>query len=121
MERDKEKYLSVYRRAAESYTSQMEEVFFMHEKSMKIVKGGDEKEYTYYVKKQYSEEFGCDMYAVGVKTKDEKSEIKDFSPDEKEAVRLCDYLYDENVSVNNLFLQAEEFIVNRRIYFTEKG
>ena len=82
-----------------------------YERKLKISKNGGEEEYTYYVVKKYSVEFGCDMYNVGVRTKSERKEIEDFSPDEKEAVRLCDYLYNENVSVNNLFSQSEEFIV----------
>jgi len=85
----------------------------IHERKMKITKTGGEVRYTYYVEKKYSIEFGCDMYAVGIITDNECREINDFSPDVSEAIRLCDYLYDENVTVNNLFSQAEEFIVTR--------
>lgn len=85
----------------------------IYERKMKVTKKGGEVSYTYYVKKKYSVDFGCDMYNVGIKADDEYKEINDFSPDEKEAVRLCDYLYEENVTMNNLFSQSEEFIVTR--------
>lgn len=82
-----------------------------YEKHLKVTRDGKEEMYTYYAVKTFSEEFECDMYNVGIETKCEKKEIDNFSPDKKEAVRLCDYLYKENVSPENLFLIAEEFIV----------
>lgn len=85
----------------------------IYERKMKIMKHSGEVKYTYYVKKKYSTEFGCDMYNVGIRTDSEVKEINDFTPDEKEAVRLCDYLYEENVTVNNLFSRSEEFIVTQ--------
>lgn len=83
----------------------------LYERKLKITKSGDTEGYTYYAVKRYSEEFGCYMYNVGIKSRGSKKEIEDFSPEESEAIRLCDYLYEENVSVNNLFSAAEEFIV----------
>ncbi len=83
----------------------------LYERKLKIIRDGDEAEYTYYVIKRRSKEFGCYMYNVGIKSRGAEKEIKDFSPEEREAIRLCDYLYGENVSVNNLFSAAEEFIV----------
>lgn len=82
-----------------------------YEKDLKVVKDGVEVVYTYYVRKKYSGEFECDMYNVGIKTNMAKKEIDDFSNKLDEAVRLCEYLYKENVSMDNLFLVAEEFIV----------
>ncbi len=82
-----------------------------YERTLKITKEGVEIKYTYYVVKKYSNDFKCDMYNVGIVCENERKEISDFSPDENEAIRLCDYLYKENVSVNNLFSQSEEFIV----------
>ena len=83
------------------------------EKKLTITKGERVVKYVYYVKKVYSKEFECDMYNVGVKTDDKQIEINDFSPSLHEAEMLCDYLYDENVSPDNLFLAAEEFIVTQ--------
>ena len=51
------------------------------------------------------------MYNVGLRVGERKNEIENFSPDINEAIRLCDYLYNENVSMKNLFSIAEEFIV----------
>lgn len=83
----------------------------IHERHLTVTKNGWEMRYIYYVRKRFSEEFACDMYNVGIKTKDERREIDDFSSDRDEAVKLCEYLYNENITINNLFSAAEEFIV----------
>lgn len=81
------------------------------EKTVKVIKGREEKLYTYYIRKKFSNEFERDMYNVGIKSGEQVAEIEDFSPSEKEAEALCNYLYKENVTPDNLFLIAEEFIV----------
>lgn len=83
----------------------------LYKRQLKITRDKGEEEYIYYVAKHYSEDFDCDMYNVGIRCNGKVKEINDFSPDEDEAVRLCDYLYQENVSINNLFSRSEEFIV----------
>ena len=82
-----------------------------YERRLIVKKEEGEVEYSYYVIKKYSREFECDMYNVGIETGGEKKEIEDFSPERSEAVRLCEYLYRENVSPGNLFSLSEEFIV----------
>lgn len=84
-----------------------------YERKSKIVKQGKAVNVSYYVKKQFSMEFDCDMYNVGIRMGGEYAEINDFSPDESEAIRLCDYLYEENATAKNLFSRSEEFIVAR--------
>lgn len=80
-----------------------------YEKILTIKKDYEEV-YRYYVIKNTENEFGCDMYNVGVAKGDDKREIENFSPSLTEAKELCDYLYNENISINNLFSAAEEFI-----------
>lgn len=82
-----------------------------YERKLVVKNEEGEVEYTYYIVKRYSAQFGRDMYNVGIRCGEEKKEIEDFSPQRNDAVRLCDYLYRENVSLNNLFLLSEEFIV----------
>lgn len=82
-----------------------------YERELRIINESGEENYTYYVVAHYSEEFSCEMYNVGIRSKGAGKEIEDFSPDINEARELCDYLYSENVSANNLFSAAEEFIV----------
>lgn len=82
-----------------------------YKKELTIRKGAVKDVCTYYVTENYSEEFCCRMYNVGVKVGERKKEIENFSPDINETIRLCDYLYNENVSMKNLFSIAEEFIV----------
>lgn len=81
-----------------------------YEKQLTVTKDNEKVVYTYYVKKTKSREFECDMYNVGIKTKGEKEEIKDFSPSEEEAAALCDYLYQSNATPENIFLMGEEFL-----------
>ncbi len=81
------------------------------ERSVKITKGESEEVYTYYIRKSYSHEFKCDMYNVGIKAGGSCKEIEDFSVSLEDAEKLRDYLYKENVSMDNLFFIAEEFIV----------
>ncbi|MBR5535334.1 MAG: hypothetical protein IKU60_01665 [Clostridia bacterium] len=83
----------------------------IYERQLTVEKDGIRKYYIYYVKKVYSEEFCRDMYNVGIEAPCERQEINDFSPNRDEAVKLCKYLYDENITVKNLFSAAEEFIV----------
>ena len=82
-----------------------------YKRELRIINEAGEEIYTYYVNSHYSEEFDCEMYNVGIRSKVSQKEIEDFSPDINEAKELCDYLYNENVSANNLFSVAEEFIV----------
>lgn len=82
----------------------------MYEKQLTTTKENEKVVYTYYVKKTKSRTFECDMYNVGIKTRGETREIEDFSPSEKEAVALCDYLYRGNVTPENIFLMGEEFL-----------
>lgn len=83
-----------------------------HERYLKVKNETGEEAYTYYIRKVYSKEFERDMYNVGISTRKRTSEIEDFSPSYEEAVRLMNYLYDEHVTVENLFLLSEEFIVS---------
>ena len=87
--------------------------FVIYERKSEILKQDKAAKVSYYVKKQYSMEFGCDMYNVGIRMDGECREINDFSPDEGEAIGLCDYLYEENATLKNLFSRSEEFIVTR--------
>jgi hypothetical protein len=85
----------------------------MKEKILTIKdEAGREKEVRYYVKQKPKErsDFGCDMYIVGIAEGGEKTEIDDFSPSEKEAETLLEYLYENNISQKLLFSAAEEFI-----------
>ncbi len=82
-----------------------------YKKELQLIKGAIKEVYTYYVTEVYSNDFNCRMYNVGVVVGKRKKEIENFSPDINEAIRLCDYLYNENVSLKNLFSIAEEFIV----------
>ncbi len=82
-----------------------------YKKELQLIKGAIKEVYTYYVTEVYSNDFNCRMYNVGVVVGKRKKEIENFSPDIDEAIRLCDYLYNENVSLKNLFSIAEEFIV----------
>ena len=82
-----------------------------YKKELQLIKGATKEGYTYYVTEVYSNDFNCRMYNVGVAVGKRKKEIENFSPDINEAIRLCDYLYNENVSLKNLFSIAEEFIV----------
>ncbi|MBQ7875999.1 MAG: hypothetical protein IJ316_01790 [Clostridia bacterium] len=82
-----------------------------YERKLTVIKDGVREEICYYVKEKESDIFGCVMYNVGVRTVDRRREIDDFSPDLKEAERLCDYLYERNVTLKNLFDVSEEFIV----------
>lgn len=82
-----------------------------YERKLETVKAGEREEYLYYVKKKPNSFFGCVMYNVGIVKGKRKKEIDDFSPSLDEAKKLCNYLYEENVTPNNLFVVAEEFIV----------
>ncbi len=82
-----------------------------YQKKLIVIKDGKHEEICYYVKEKESELFNCVMYNVGIKLGDRRREIDDFSPDLKEAERLCDYLYERNVTLKNLFDVSEEFIV----------
>lgn len=82
------------------------------EKVVTVLKDGRREEMHYYVEKTAAEdnEFGCEMYAVGVKCGESDTVIDDFSPDEDEALRLVEYLYRNNITGERLFSAAEEFI-----------
>lgn len=86
-----------------------------YEKKLTVEKNGKKKEVVYYVKKKASEIFECDMYHVGIREGKKATEVEDFSPSEEEAVLFCNYLFDNNVSGQNIFLMGEEFILNMGI------
>lgn len=79
--------------------------------SVKKENGEDVTIRYYIVKKAPNEnEFGCEMYVVGIEEGDEKSEIENFSPDRTEAELLLENLYENRVSPKSLFSAAEVFI-----------
>lgn len=82
-----------------------------YERKLILVKEEKEKEILYYVKKRKSISFDCVMFNVGIREDGKVFEIEDFSPDEKQADDLVDYLYERNVTGDNLFEASEEFIV----------
>lgn len=82
-----------------------------YQRKLTVIKEDVREEICYYVTEKESDVFGCVMYNVGLIIGDRKLEIDDFSPDLKEAERLCDYLYERNVTLKNLFEVSEEFIV----------
>lgn len=84
-----------------------------YERKLTVIKDGVKEEICYYVKEKESDLFECVMYNVGIISGDSRREIDDFSPDLEEAERLCDYLYERNVTLKNLFDVSEEFIVTR--------
>ena len=81
-----------------------------YEKQLTVEKDSEKVVYVYYVKKNTNSEFDCEMYNVGIKAFGKVREIEDFSPSFTEAVSLCDYLYEENVTPANIFLMGEEFL-----------
>lgn len=81
-----------------------------YEKRITVIKDGRKMDICYFVREKESSEFDCVMYNVGIDEGEAKKEIDDFSPDEEEAKRLCDYLYERNVTGKNLFDVSEEFI-----------
>ncbi len=85
----------------------------VYEKRVKILSEEGEAVYTYYIKRNYSVEFECLVYDVGIEVNGKRKEIGNFSPDFEEAERFCDYIYREHVSQANLFLIAEEFLAWR--------
>lgn len=84
------------------------------EKVLSVKSGENERIIRYYIEKRAASEneFGCDMYAVGIEDGESKSEIENFSPDISEAESLFEYLYKNLVTANCLYAAAEEFVVN---------
>lgn len=80
------------------------------EMKLEIEREGVKEECVYYVTQKDDSEWGCVMYNVGIREGKTEKEIDDFSPEINEAKALCEYLYAEHISANNLFSAAEEFI-----------
>lgn len=81
-----------------------------YERKLTLIKNGVREEIVYYVREKESILFDCVMYNVGIKQSDKIKEIDDFSPDCEEAKNLCDYIFERNVTMQNLFDVSEEFI-----------
>ena len=84
------------------------------EKILSVKSGKDERSIRYYIEKRRADEneFGCDMYTVGIEEGETKTEIENFSPDISEAESLFEHLYKNLVTANYLYAAAEEFVVN---------
>ncbi|MGM9552582.1 MAG: hypothetical protein ACI3XA_10045 [Clostridia bacterium] len=84
-------------------------------RKLKVIRESGEENYVYFVRENRESQFKTITYNVGIMCGDKLCEVEDFSVSKTESVNFCTYLYEENVSLNHLFLIGEEFITKNYI------